>query len=318
MSHDAAPVCNTPVRVAIGPELPEFGSWMWLGNDLATSLPNQWQTTTFRETVPDSDIVIFIKFLPSEEVLRAVAARSAVIFCPVDVYGSAAAIDCDAGRLRHCDRIVAHAQRLVRYFTAYAPTTYLDHHIKYVLPTRTEPVESGPVLWVGERSNLGPLVDWMNAGVLPHPWPLVVLTNFEGVAPTPVDLGFRGNLVVNVERWSPESHLEWLRRCRAALDIKGNDFRARHKPPAKALDYLASGIPLAINADSSSVEHLRNMGFEVATPDDTAMWFSHEYAMETARFGRTVNDLLSLRRINIRWQWLLRDVFAANRHARVA
>ena len=55
----------------------------------------------------------------------------------------------------------------------------------------------------------------------------------------------------------------------AAIDIKGDDFRSRHKPPAKAIDFIASGVPLAMNPDSSMVEHLARMGFDVASPLDT-------------------------------------------------
>ncbi len=32
--------------------------------------------------------------------------------------------------------------------------------------------------------------------------------------------------------------------ARAALDIKGTDFRSRHKPATKAYDFIAPGIPL--------------------------------------------------------------------------
>jgi hypothetical protein len=73
--------------------------------------------------------------------------------------------------------------------------------------------------------------------------------------------------------------------ARAVIDIKGQDIRSRHKPPAKGIDVIASGVPLAMNPDSSTAEHLARMGFEVASPLDTDRWLSREYWEETRRFG---------------------------------
>jgi hypothetical protein len=140
-------------RVALGPEAPEFGSWQWLGADLAKELAGDCEVSRFQEEIPPADVVIFFKFLPDLQTLQLLRTRSAVIFCPVDVYESAAEIDSDE-RLRQCHRIVVHCHRLSPYFQSYAPTTYLDHHLKYSLPTRKDVVLTGPLLWVGEQSNL--------------------------------------------------------------------------------------------------------------------------------------------------------------------
>ena len=301
------------LKIAIGPELRDFGSWIWLGSDLVDFLADHLSSVTYRDDICDADVIVFIKFLPDAKILQDVARRSAVVYCPVDFYGSSAEIDADADRLQACHRIVVHSQRLARYFAGYSLVTYLDHHVKYVIPTRSEILSSGPILWVGVRSNLAPVVNWVNSMTTPLPAPLVVLTNLEN--PThqadPLSLGFHSGKDIKVENWSRESHLRWLQNCRAAVDIKGDDFRARHKPPAKALDYLAAGIPLAMNADSSSVEHLRQLGFHVPSPDDQSTWFSPEYALESMRFGRTLSDLLSLDRVGSRWLWLLREVYVA-------
>jgi hypothetical protein len=91
-------------------------------------------------------------------------------------------------------------------------------------------------------------------------------------------------------------------------DIKDNDFRSGHKPPAKAIDAVASGVPLAMNPDSSPVEHLGRLGFEVATPLDTQRWFSRAYWEETQRFGRALRELLSLERVGQRFRRIIEDV----------
>src|SRR5205823_4435613 len=154
----------------------------------------------------------------------------------------------------------------------------------------------GFIVWVGVRTNLPPLVEWANA----HPLAgtLLVLTNPEDPqhVPRPEQLGFRQPERVLVKRWTPEEHLACVAKACAAIDIKGEDFRSRHKPPAKAIDFIASGVPLAMNPGSSPVEHLADLGFEVASPLDPDRWLSQEYAEETLRFGAALRELLSLRR----------------------
>lgn len=305
--------CLNNIRVLFGPEAPSFGSWVWLGKDLVHSLTSCFSTGVFRQSIPDAEVVVFIKFLPEPSVLKELNERSVVVYCPVDIYGSAAEIDSDAEKLVCCDRIVVHCHRLVRYFASYAPTTYMDHHVKYVVPTRSGVVESGPILWVGERSNLDPLVQWINESV-PLPETLLVLTNVEDPADVadPSTFGFRDDRDVVIQAWSPEAQMQCLHRCRAAFDIKGNEFRPLHKPPAKAIDFLASGVPLAMNSDSSSVEHLRHCGFNIPTPDDTSRWLSREYAVDTQRFGQAISELFSLQRVTTRWEWMLRELITTS------
>ena len=162
-------------HLAIGPRLPTFGSWQWLGSDLADSLAQSFQVTVFDELPDAADIVLFIKFLPPITALQKLVQASSVVYCPVDLYGSTAEIERDAERLLMCRRIVVHAPRLVPYFQSYAPTSCLDHHVKYVIPTRSDVSDTGPILWVGVQSNLGPVVAHVNEYGLPRE--LVVLTN---------------------------------------------------------------------------------------------------------------------------------------------
>jgi hypothetical protein len=76
--------------------------------------------------------------------------------------------------------------------------------------------------------------------------------------PSPAEVGFRRDAEIRIHHWSPERQLALTAAARAAIDIKGDDFRSRHKPPAKAIDFIASGVPLAMNEHSSPVEHLGN------------------------------------------------------------
>jgi hypothetical protein len=300
--------------VAFGPELQGWGSWGWVGADLKDEFGKSYQTITFGSSdVPQCDVLVIIKHPISRDAIEMVAAHAAVVYLPVDRYGAATEIDTDVYFLRKCSRVVVHCERLRRYFEPYAPVEYLDHHVKFVTDHAIPYRQAGPILWVGARSNLPPLVAWANT----HPLPgeLLVLTNPEmpGEVPSPTAHGFRPGVQVRIEEWSRDHHLRALTECRAAIDIKGDDFRARHKPPAKAIDFLASGVPLAMNSDSSPVEHLSRLGFEVASPLDTDRWLSREYWEESRRFGLAIRELLSRERVGRRFKRIIDEVLAERR-----
>jgi hypothetical protein len=140
-----------------------------------------------------------------------------------------------------------------------------------------------------------------------------VLTNFEdpGHVPSPSELGLGPG--VRVHNWSPHRQAEMTEAARVVIDVKGNDFRSRHKPPAKGIDFIASGVPLAMNPESSTAEHLARMGFEVADPLDTARWLSREYWEETRRFGLALRELLTLSRVARRFKRVIDEVLSERR-----
>lgn len=300
--------------VAFGPEMPGWGSWDWVGADLRNELGRSFSTGSFRETdVPACDVLVIVKHLLPRDVVERLATHAAVLYLPVDSYGAGGDIDADGSVLRRCSRVVVHCERLRRYFEPYAPVEHLDHHVRFVTDQPVPFREDGPVLWVGARSNLPPLAAWANAH--PPPGELLVVTNPEtpGRVPPAGEFGFRPGLPVRVEEWTRERHIDALARCRAAIDIKGDDFRARHKPPAKAIDFLASGVPLAMNPDSSPVEHLARLGFDVASPLETDRWLSREYREETRRFGSAMRELLSRERVGRRFKRIIDEVLAERR-----
>jgi hypothetical protein len=297
--------------VTFMPSVPGCGSWEWLGVDLRNHLARWYSTAEgAADASTDCDALIIVKHQLPAKIVAQAANRSAVIYCPVDYYGNAAEIDQDTGTLQRCTRILVHSENLRRYFEPYAPVEYMDHHIKFAAPMRVKYRRSGYLLWVGVRTNLPPLVEWVNA----HPLPteLRVLTNPEvpGMMPTVDELGFREPSKVHVFEWTKELHLEMTAKARAAIDIKGTDFRSRHKPPAKAIDFIASGLPLAMNADSNVVDHLGRMGFDVASPGHPERWLSKEYWEETRRFGLALRELLSLERVGRRWKRIIDAVLA--------
>jgi len=297
--------------VGFGPEAPGWGSWEWVGADLCQALSGAFATRSFQaRPVPQCDVLVAVKHPPAPRWIERIDPRTKVIYCPVDFFGDAAAIDAEAPMLRRCSRVVVHCERLRKYFEPYAPVESLDHHVKFAAPMRDHFHAEGDVLWVGVRSNLPPLVEWVNNHALPGR--LDVLTNLEdpGRPPMPADLGFRPGLPVRIHDWSPQRQIEMTAAARAVIDIKGQDFRARHKPPAKGIDVIASGVPLAMNPDSSTTEHLARMGFEVAGPLDTGRWLSREYWEETRRFCMALRELLSLERVARRFKRIIDGVLA--------
>lgn len=297
-------------RIAFGPVTPGWGSWEWVGEDLAAELSKWLPVTTFEwDAVPECDLAVVVKHPLTEAIRSQIAPETQLVYCPIDHYGSSAEIDADAVWLRRCARIVIHCERLRKYFTPYAPVEYLDHHVKFMAEMGNRWNSDGPILWAGVRSNLPPLVDWVNSHRLVRE--LLVLTNPEDASRplASADFGFRNGNAVRVEAWTAARHVECLSAAVGVLDIKGNDFRQRHKPPAKAIDFIASGLPLAMNASSSPVEHLARIGFDVAAPEDVERWFSEDYRGETERFGAALRELLSRERVARKWRRIISEVF---------
>jgi glycosyltransferase involved in cell wall biosynthesis len=303
---------SSQLTLSVGPVMPGWGSWDWVGTFLVEQLAGPFRTSTFAPwQTPSANVVMVVKHAPPAGWIEEVSRRSAIVYCPIDAYGEAAEIDADAHWLRMCARIVVHCHRLKPYFAPLVETSYIDHSVKFATPTRKTFRTDGPLLWVGVRSNLPPLVAWVNT----HPLPasLDVLTNPEepGKVPTPAELGFRPDQDVRIHEWTPERHLQFTATARAALDIKGDDFRSRHKPPAKAIDFIASGLPLAMNPGSSSAEHLADLGLKVPSPQDTDRWLSEKYWKEVKRLGERLTRELAPDRVAGRFRKIIESALAA-------
>ena len=299
--------------VAVGPAMPGWGSWEWVGQSLIDGF-GAFAPIVFEPwDVPDADVVLIVKHRPPEGWMEQVCRRSCVVYCPVDRYSAPDEIEAEGMWLGLCSRIVVHSQRLGPYFAPFARTEYIDHPLKFTIPTRQSFRQDGPILWVGVRSNLPPLIDWVNA----HPLelPLEILTNLERPSDihSPAAFGFRKDRDVRIHEWSPDRHRLFTAQARVALDIKGDDFRSRHKPPAKALDFIASGLPVALSAGSGPSEHLARLGLVVPTPHETERWLSESYWDETRRLGERVTKDLSLIHITRRFRGIIDSMLSERR-----
>ncbi|WP_339735846.1 glycosyltransferase family 4 protein [uncultured Gimesia sp.] len=291
-------------HICIGPICQGIGFWEWTGKELGDELLQYFDIEFFADSIPHCDLAIVVKY-DFPQLMETRPSDIPVIYCPVDCYESARDIDRDGNNLFQCRQIITHSESLRKYFNTYAPVEYLDHHLRFISQSLGPKPEHGPILWTGIRSNIQPLVEWINQNPLPRE--LWILTNLDQGSTTvsPTKLGFNGASTVRIENWTPKKHVEWARLANSAIDIKGTDFRARHKPPTKALECLASGLPLAMNSDSSSVRHLAKQGFEVASVEDQEFWFSNEYRKRTLEFGAELRKRLSRKNIGKRFKTIL-------------
>ena len=112
--------------VAFGPEMPGWGSWEWVGDDLCRELAESFRTVRFRGwDVPDCDVAVVVKHAPPLAAARQLARRARLVYCPVDYYGSAADLLADRAWLGLCARVVVHCERLREYFRPWAAVDYL-------------------------------------------------------------------------------------------------------------------------------------------------------------------------------------------------
>jgi hypothetical protein len=310
------------LTLAIGPAWRQkSGSWQWLGEDLGEELSKYFDVTFFAgdkakkmrgsdKVLEQADAILCVKhFAAASSVVHMVRRhpvwkrRKKVVYCPIDQFSHHAEILASNKILRCFNLIVTHCHRATPIFEKFAPVRYINHHAKYFIGHDREFPETGYVLWVGTEQNLPAIVNWHNSR-RPE-WPLVVLTSKAGNA---AHFGFEADNVVT-RRWTPERHMRCLAECKAALDVKDDTFWDRTKPPTKAMDYVASGLPLALTAECAGYEYLRGMGLDVPTPDDEARWLSREYWDDSQAFRPHVQALCSMGRVGWEFKEAIEGLF---------
>src|SRR5947207_3507382 len=89
VSEPANRAASALPTVAVGPVMPGWGSWEWVGRDLRQALARYYTTSEFgSDEVPQADVVLVIKHPLWSHLRQKLAERTAVIYCPVDHYGS--------------------------------------------------------------------------------------------------------------------------------------------------------------------------------------------------------------------------------------
>jgi hypothetical protein len=306
---------SRPKKIALGPIRPR-PSWVWAGFDIGRELSKYYDVELFESMrePPAADVVLVVKRPPSLEFVE--RCRSPVVFCPIDTYASAAAITADAPMLRRCRALVCHSPTLVPYLDAFAQVHRVEHHLRFALPEPVDFKSSGPVLWTGGFEHTPHLVSWLKA----HPVneELHILSNYTDVRAAEVADDLAAKLLgepldivetaagarlgpYRLHRFSERRQAQLMAECRTAIDIKGDDFTQRTKPATKVQQFVASGIPTAVNPTSSPALWFQALGFELASPLDPDRWFSKAYFDATRAIARELREALSLESVGRRY-----------------
>jgi hypothetical protein len=283
------------LKIAMGPATPH-ASWRWVGEDLIPLLARHHEVRVVRESelllVADFDLLMLVKHLPCADDLAGLKDyNQRILYFPVDHFTSVEHIKQEAAALRLCDVLLVHSERLADELRPYCQSVELvEHYCKHALPTMNRFRPDGFVLWVGHLQNLAPVCQWFTHSS--SRIRLKILTNL----PERLELmGAAGTRLHEIEwhPWTEALQNALFIGARAGLDIKGNQFQQRTKPPTKAQQFVASGIPVALNRESYGFEYFRSRGFEPATPDEPERWFSEEYWRETCKFGEKLRLMTS-------------------------
>jgi TOD1/MUCI70, glycosyltransferase-like domain len=309
-------------KIALGPIRPKT-SWAWAGFDIGRELSKYYDVELFESMrePPAADVVLVVKHPLSLEFIE--RCRSPVVFGPIDTYASAEAITADAPMLRRCRAIVCHSPTLAPYLEAFAPVHRVEHHLRFALPEPVDFKSSGPVLWTGGFEHTPHLVSWLKAHPLNEE--LHILSNYRDARAAEVAnaraaqlLGEPLDIVETPEgarlgpyrlrRFSERRQERLMAECRAAIDIKGDDFAQRTKPATKVQQFVASGIPTAVNPQSAPALWFQALGFELASPLDPDRWFSRAYFNETRAIARDLREALSLESVGRRYVDILESL----------
>lgn len=293
--------------LAIGP-VRDLPSWHWVGADTARALARHFDIALFDDfkRIPPSDVVMAIKLPPPLRCVRRLRARgSRLIYVPIDIYRDPAEIHGDAALLGACDLVLVHSELLGRHLGSYCRRVgFVEHHGKYTLPELAPYRPDGYVLWIGGLQNVPYLLKWLERNPLRRPLKILTDTGNRAAIVAAQRVGDAigvklrlGPASINgheTHPWSEAEQLRRLRECKAAIDIKGDDFNQRTKPPAKAQKFVSSGIPFACNLDSEVSRYFHDRGFSLASPAMEEIWYSEEYWRETRRFAAGLRERIEL------------------------
>lgn len=285
-------------RIAFGPRT-AAPSWDWVGVRVARHLSADFDVAFFDDfaRIPDAEIVVIVKVQPPPEFVDLVRKRrSNLVYLPIDRYRSEREIRDDAPFLEACGLILLHSEALRPFIQPFnRHVGFIEHESRYALPDFVEFKSGGFVLWIGACEHVPHVVRWLDGHRLGAE--VKLLTNYNSKNArmqahfTAHDIGVRLHFAEgringhDAILWSEAAQEALMRECRAAIDIKGEDFNQATKPPTKAQQFIASGIPFGCNPGSSVALYLRGQGFEVADAADTKRLFSLEYWVETRAFA---------------------------------
>jgi hypothetical protein len=293
--------------LAIGPRT-NAPSWEWVGLAMASELGRDFDVMLFDDfaEVPNAEAILIVKLRPPAGFLaKAQASGARLYFAPIDVYQDPQEIAADAELLGQCEAVLSHSEALLPMLAPFCrKVAPVEHHARFALDRLAEYRSDGFLLWVGAFQHAPYLLHWLARH--PSPIPVRLLSDLDNRAARVAghllahELGFSlhiGDGQINghaVERWSEAAQAALMASCKAAIDIKGKTFNQITKPPTKAQQFVASGIPFACNANHPAMGYFRARGFELAADDDLDRLLSKAYWAETRRFAGRLQQWTSL------------------------
>jgi hypothetical protein len=313
--------------VAIGPAT-GYPSWHWVGADPARELNKYFKVVVYDREMPQTDVCFIVKRIPSPkhlDKLRQLGSR--IIYMPIDAFRNEAHILEHANVLSGCDLIIVHSESLLPYFKSFAPTLFVDHYGKYFLPQLRCYLSSGYALWVGAAQNLPYLLQYLETRQLDLE--IRILSDIE----TPkmqrkaAQIADRIGMPILFEpdkvnghrmyAWSPELQEKMFVEAKAAIDIKGTEFNQQHKPPTKILQYICSGIPVAING-CAAARYFAQRGLAIPDPSESR-WLTPEYHEDICRTAKRLRPELTVEAIGVQYkrfvEFVLEGYAAETMHA---
>jgi hypothetical protein len=301
------------ITVAIGP-VTKVPSWSWVGLDTAKELSEHYNVITYKDQSrpPDASVIIVVKQPPSYTFLkRAHSNLSRIIYCPIDYFETKKQLEDCESVLKQCTMILSHSTSLNKYFSCYALTANVEHHLKYVLPSMAPYKEDGYALWIGGFQFVPYVFQWLNKNKLPIE--IKLLTDYKN--PSAVgranclarELGVKLDISkYDVHEWSEERQAQMMIEAKAAIDIKGKDFMQINKPATKGQKFICSGVPFAVNDISHTFRYFKARNFNICTPLEIERWLSEEYWQETVKFGKQLKKDLSLENVGKQYQTFIK------------
>jgi hypothetical protein len=319
----------TPRTIAFGPAR-NVPSWEWVGFDISRELSKYYDVVIYDSwsTPPDCDVLFVVKARPPDcFVIDAQRKKAKLVYCPIDAYRDNDHLALDADFLHACAMVMVHCERLLPLVWPYCGNThFVEHHTRYAMNEMADYKETGSILWIGHCQYVPYLVRWLEHHPIDHE--INILTDIDNdrarhaARVYAADIGMKFAIPkaatsiagCRVYPWSQRRQYEMMRECKAALDVKMTEkFNQYHKPPTKAQQHIASGIPFAVNPDSYSAEYFRVRGFEVASPVATARWLSREYWEATRICGERLRASTSIEAVASRYRELIESLWAQAR-----
>jgi hypothetical protein len=300
------------LRLAIGPAS-EFPSWQWVGADTARELAKYFDVSLFDsfKRIPTCDAVVIVKHRPPLRLARLLRETGVkVIFAPIDLYAGHAEIHRDMTLLEGCDLVLSHSELLLQHFQPHCKrVAHIEHHAKYTLPELAAYRPDGYVLWIGGLQYAPYLLDWLARHPVRREVKILTDSGNRQAAHRARSLARRLGLRLDIRphsingyemrAWSEAEQQRMMQDCKAAIDIKGDDFNQLTKPPTKGQKFVSSGIAFACNSETATSRYFRERGLDLACPLDEDWWFSRDYWQQTCRFAGELRERISIESVGL-------------------